>query len=50
MSNFNRIFSEIFSRREVAEKLSENFSEQEQHESEERLQMGENLMNKGENG
>ena len=50
MSNFNRIFSEIFSRREVAEKLSENFSEQEQHESEERLKMVENLMNNGENG
>ena len=49
MSNFNRIFSEIFSRREVAEKLSENFSEQEQHESEERLKMVENLMNNGTN-
>ena len=49
MSNFNRIFSEIFSRREVAEKLSENFSEQEQHEREERLKMIENLMKNGEN-
>ena len=44
MSNFNRIFLEIFSRREVAEKLSENFSEQEQHEREERLKMIKNLM------
>ena len=50
MSNFNRIFSEIFSRREVAEKLSENFSEQEQHESEERLKMIKNLMSNGGNG
>lgn len=49
MSNFNRIFSEIFTRREVAEKISENFSEQEQHESEERLKMIENLMKNGEN-
>ena len=49
MSNFNRIFSEIFSRREVAEKLSENFSEQEQHEREERLTMMKNLMTNGEN-
>ena len=48
MSNFNRIFSEIFSRREVAEKLSENFSEQEQHEREERLKMIKNLMTNGE--
>ena len=45
MSNFNRIFSEIFARRVVAEKLSENLSEQERHESEERLKMIENLMN-----
>ena len=45
MSNFNERFSEIFARREVVEKLSENFSEQEQHESEERLKMIENLMN-----
>ena len=37
MSNFNQRFSEIFARREVAEKLSENLSEQEQHEREERL-------------
>ena len=43
MSNFNRIFSEIFARR-----LSENFSEQERHEREERLKMIENLMNNGE--
>ena len=50
MSNFNQRFSEIFARREVIEKLSENFSEQEQHESEERLKMVENLMNNGENG
>ena len=49
MSNFNRIFSEIFARREVVEKLSENFSEQEQHEREERLRMIENLMKNGEN-
>ena len=49
MSNFNRRFSEIFTLREVAEKLSENFSEQEQHESEERLKMIENLMMNGEN-
>ena len=48
MSNFNRIFSEIFSRREVAEKLSGNFSEQEHHEREERLKMIENLMSNGE--
>ena len=50
MSNFNRIFSEILARREVVEKLSENFSEQEQHESEERLKMIKNLMSNGENG
>lgn len=49
MSNFNNIFSEVFARREVAEKLSENFSEQEQHEREERLKMIKNLMNNGEN-
>ena len=48
MSNFNQIFSEIFARREVIEKLSENFSEQEPHESEERLKMIENLMKNGE--
>ena len=45
MSNFNRIFSEIFARREMVEKLSENLSEQERHESEERLKMIQNLMN-----
>ena len=50
MSNFNRVFSEIFARREVVEKLSENFSEQEQHEREERLRMIENLMSNGGNG
>ena len=50
MSNFNQIFSEIFARREVVEKLSENFSEQEQHESEERLKMIKNLMSNGGNG
>ena len=49
MSNFNQIFSEIFARREVAEKLSENLSEQEQHEREERLKMIKNLMTNGEN-
>ena len=48
MSNFNRIFSEIFARREVVEKLSDNFSEQEQHKSEERLKMIKNLMSNGE--
>ena len=48
MSNFNQRFSEIFARREVVEKLSENFSEQEQHEREERLKMIENLMKNGE--
>ena len=48
MSNFNRIFSEIFARREVVEKLSENLSEQEQHERKERLKMIKNLMNNGE--
>ena len=48
MSNFNQRFSEIFARREVAEKLSDNFSEQEQHESEERLKMIKNLMSNGE--
>ena len=50
MSNFNQRFSEIFARREVVEKLSENFSEQEQHESEERLKMIKNLMSNGEFG
>ena len=45
MSNFNQRFSDIFARREVVEKLSDNFSEQEQHESEERLKMIKNLMN-----
>ena len=49
MSNFNQRFSEIFARREVAEKLSDNFSDKEQHESEERLKMIENLMKNGEN-
>ena len=49
MSNFNQRFSEIFTRREVVEKLSENFSEQEQHEREERLKMIKNLMKNGEN-
>ena len=49
MSNFNQIFSEIFARREVVEKLSENFSEQEQHEREERLKMIKNLMTNEEN-
>ena len=50
MSNFNQRFSEIFARREVIGKLSDNFSEQEQHESEERLKMIKNLMSNGENG
>ena len=49
MSNFNQRFSEIFARREVAEKLSENLSEQEQHEREERLKMIKNLMKNEEN-
>ena len=49
MSNFNQRFSEIFARREVVEILSENFSEQEQHENKERLKMIENLMKNGEN-
>ena len=49
MSNFNKRFSEIFARREVVEKLSENLSGQEQHESEERLKMIKNLMTNGEN-
>ena len=49
MSNFKQIFSEIFARREVVEKLSENLSEVEQHESEERLKMIKNLMTNGEN-
>ena len=49
MSNFNQIFSEIFARREVVEKLYENLSEQEQHEREERLTMIKNLMTNGEN-
>ena len=48
MSNFNQRFSEIFARREVVEKLSENLSEQEQHEREERLKMIKNLMTNGE--
>ena len=48
MSNFNKRFSEIFARREVVEKLSENLSEQEQHEREERLKMIKNLMTNGE--
>ena len=49
MSNFNQIFSEIFARREVVEKLSENLPEQEQHEREERLTMIKNLMTNEEN-
>ena len=49
MSNYNQRFSEIFARREVVEKLSENLSEQEQHEREERLKMIKNLMTNGEN-
>ena len=49
MSNFNKRFSEIFARREVVEKLSENLSEQEQHESEERLKMIKKLMTNEEN-
>lgn len=49
MSNFNNRFSEVFARREVLEKLSENFSEHEQNEREERLKMIENLMKNGEN-
>lgn len=49
MSNFNKRFSEIFARREVVEKLSENLSGQEQHEREERLTMIKNLMTNGEN-
>lgn len=49
MSNFNKRFSEIFARREVVEKLSENLSEREQHEREERLKMIKNLMKNGEN-
>lgn len=48
MSNFNKRFSEIFARREVVEKLSENLSEQEQHEREERLKMINSLMKNGE--
>ena len=48
MSNYNQRFSEIFARREVVEKLSENLSEQEQHEREERLKMIKNLMKNGE--
>ena len=48
MSNFNQRFSEIFARREVVEKLFDNFSEQEQHDSEERLKMNKNLMKNGE--
>ena len=50
MSNYNQRFSEIFARREVVEKLSENLSEQEQHEREERLKMIKNLMSNGGNG
>ena len=49
MSNYNQRFSEIFARREVVEKLSENLSEQEQHEREERLKMIKNLMTNEEN-
>ena len=49
MNNFNQRFSEIFARREVVEKLSDNLSEQEQHEREERLKMIKNLMTNGEN-
>ena len=49
MSNFNQRFSEIFARREVVEKLSENLSEQEQHEREECLKMIKNLMTNEEN-
>ena len=49
MNNFNQRFSEIFARREVVEKLSDNLSEQEQHESEERLKMIKNLMTNEEN-
>ena len=49
MSNFKQRFSEIFARREVVEKLSENLSEQEQHEREERLKMIKNLMTNEEN-
>ena len=49
MINYNQRFSEIFARREVVEKLSENLSEQEQHEREERLTMIKNLMTNGEN-
>ena len=49
MSNFNQRFSEIFARREVVEKLSENYSEHEQREREERLKMIENFMKNGEN-
>ena len=49
MSNFNQRLLEIFARKEGVEKLSENFSEQEQHEREERLKMIENLMKNGEN-
>ena len=49
MSNFNKRFSEIFARREVVEKLSENLSEQEQHEREQRLKMIKNLMTNEEN-
>ena len=44
MNNFNQRFSEIFTRREVVEKLSENLSEQEEQEREERLKMSKNLM------
>ena len=49
MSNFNQRFSEIFARREVVEKLSENFFFFFFHEREERLKMIENLMKNGEN-
>ena len=49
MSNINQRFSDIFARREVSEKLSENLSEQEQHEREECLKMIKNLMTNEEN-
>ena len=48
MSNVDQRLAEMVARREVIEKLSENFSEQEQHESEERLKMIKNLMTNGE--
>ena len=49
MSNGGGGGGDIFARREVSEKLSENLSEQEQHEREERLKMIKNLMTNGEN-